>query len=137
MPMNARLATLFSAFAVLALSGCIFDSKSDVQTDDRRLCERWEPAPLFVAPCDFEVRGDAMELEGGAWTLDTDTLAFSQGDQMRALPGDGVRPIDANDGQSALVLSIDGLELKGGASLRVTGTRPLLFLVWGDVELDR
>ncbi|HEU5059379.1 MAG TPA: hypothetical protein VFU21_22755 [Kofleriaceae bacterium] len=145
----ARSGGLLATVTLVAVAACSFDTAASsgrrdgsADPDGRpgddgggggdagEVCSTWDPAAPFE-PCEISPRGGDLELlEDGTYLYDTtsDQLTFEGGDEIphdsQLIAGDTIR-----------VLSARHLEVGALAKLRVTGTLPLILVVWDRADL--
>ncbi len=111
---------------------------ADVRDPDARIpnpaCDRWTFAPRYVDPCDLPVPTGELVLGDGVWTYDTNSGALTDPDQDATFPASALlTPV----GSAQLrVISADVITIAAGATLRVSGSRPLLLVSWSSVTID-
>ena len=104
-------------------------------TPDANPCPGLSFKPSNVSDCSA-VSGDAtdLHLSSGFYTLDTDQKTLSP-----APPNSGslgtLSVITQNDGVDILFIALGSLEIDSQATLHVTGSRALAFIVSGDVTI--
>jgi hypothetical protein len=107
---------------------------ADLRPDADPVCATWAFAPAHVDPCAIPAPTGGLVLGAGAWTFDTNTGVLVDPQAAATSPTSAlVTPVD---GPEARVLSVDALVVAAGATLQVSGTRPLIILAWSTASID-
>jgi len=104
----------------------------DAAGPDAVSCVPWNA--LNVTPCDAAL-GDPHDLTllaTGAYTLDTDSGQLS-GAMTASLPGALIAPFSGS--LMVRVVNVGQLSIASGATVSITGTHPLVFVVHGDATI--
>jgi hypothetical protein len=90
-------------------------------------CTSWTPAPRHFMPCDLPTPAGPLVLDSGSYTYDTTSGTLS-GPSNVAIAS---KIIGGNR-----VISVERLSLGAGATLRVTGSQPLVVASWGAIDVS-
>jgi len=109
------------------------DAAPDVPPDAP--CVPWDALNLSpgVTPCDAALGVPAdLSLAAGAYTIDTDSGQLS-GAMTALLPGALIAP--SSGSLMVRVVNLGRLSIMSGATVSITGTHPLVFVVHGDATI--
>lgn len=95
-------------------------------TDPR--CTSWSHTAGVFDPCAIPPPGAPLELSAGSWTYDSNSGALTDPNDNASFPP-SVFVTDA-DGIEVRVVSVEQFTLPLGATLSVSGKRPLLIAAW-------
>ena len=130
-----------SVWFLLAACGCRgilgieppIDVPDDV-ADAPALCTTWHPPS--VDPCALGAPAPMPTLAAGAYTYDTTDAGGTLFDAAgHAVLASGLTLPQAG-GPMLAVLSIDALALDAGATIQVTGAKPLMIVAWSAIVID-
>lgn len=102
---------------------------------DASPCSLWTPAPKHFAPCAIATPSPALVITSAAspWKLDTSTGVLSNtGGPVTVAQ----QTLTQTGGPDALLLSVEGLTVETGASLEITGSKPLVIASFGNVTIQ-
>lgn len=123
------------SLVVLASASCSFDGNvpSSVDTVPATPCENWNPQ--HFDPCQLPSPVDELDLsvDGSPWAYDTDTGILTDSGGMETKPPSA--ETDQGIGGALRVISSNHVAIESGATLRVTGSIPLLIAAFSDITI--
>lgn len=131
--------------AVLSASGCraivelVESDPGDVAAPDASnepdpRCRSWSYTADLFDPCAIPPPGEELELHAGSWTYDSNSGALTDPDDNASFPSSAL--IVEPDGIEVRVVSVERFTLLPGATLDMSGKRPLLLATWSTAEVD-
>ncbi len=109
---------------------------ADVNANDAAACQDWSWDPTNVSPCDpaLQPATQGLALSGlTTYVFDTDTGELSGPSGPSSPPSAVVAQAGAPE---LRVVVLTGLSVDVLTTLRIQGSRAVLFLVWGDATID-
>lgn len=129
------------AIALVAVGGCravveLVESDPAAAVDAAGpdpACQPWSFQPATLDACALPAPGAALALTPGTWRYDTNSGALTDPDQDVTFPTSAL--VTPALGPELRVMSIARFEIAAGASLRISGKRPLVVAAWSDAVI--
>jgi len=95
----------------------------------------WDPSNVNLCGAGTPAAVDGLHLTARAWTYDTDTGELASAGLPTAVPTSALSA-QTTGGAEVRIVSLLGLQVDAGATVTVTGSRPLIIVVHGDATVD-
>jgi hypothetical protein len=124
---------------VLVAAGCrgILGIEHPIDVDamvDSALCATWHPQGFD--PCALDAPMPALHLGAGQYLYDTTLDGGKLTDGAGQVVAQSRLTVMQPDNSAVAVLSVDGLAIDAGATVRVVGPKPLLVVAWSTALID-